>query len=54
MKRIKMVGLDLDGTLLNDKKELTSYTKNVLEKECSDLLQDFFRELRKNGKKIEK
>ena len=30
------------------------FTKNVLEKECSDLLQDFFRELRKNGKKIEK
>lgn len=31
-----------------------NFTKNVLEKECSDLLQDFFRELRKNGKKIEK
>lgn len=30
------------------------FTKNVLEKECSDLLQEFFRELRKNGKKIEK
>ena len=23
MKKIKMIGLDLDGTLLNDKKELT-------------------------------
>ena len=31
-----------------------NFTKNVLEKECSDLLQVFFRELRKNGKKIEK
>lgn len=30
------------------------FKKNVLEKECSDLLQEFFRELRKNGKKIEK
>ena len=36
---------------LNHKVE---FTKNVLEKECSDLLQEFFRELRKNGKKIEK
>ena len=36
---------------LNHKVE---FTKNVLEKECSNLLQDFFRELRKNGKKIEK
>lgn len=31
MKRnIKMIGLDMDGTLLTDKKELTAYTKNVL------------------------
>lgn len=29
--KIKMIGLDLDGTLLNSKKELTSYTKSVLE-----------------------
>lgn len=33
MKRqIKMIGLDLDGTLLTDKKELTEYTRNVLQK----------------------
>ena len=32
MKRIKMVGLDLDGTLLNEKKEVTPYTRAVLEK----------------------
>ena len=25
-----MVGLDLDGTLLNEKKELTAYTRKVL------------------------
>lgn len=31
-----------------------TFEKGVLEKECSDLLQEFFRELRKNGKKIEK
>lgn len=31
-----------------------AFEKGVLEKECSVLLQDFFRELRKNGKKIEK
>lgn len=30
--KIKMIGLDLDGTLLNSKKKMTSYTKNVLEK----------------------
>jgi len=26
----------------------------VLEEECTELLQDFFRELRRKGKKIEK
>ena len=31
-KHIKMVGLDLDGTLLTSKKELTEYTKKTLEK----------------------
>ncbi len=30
--KIKMIGLDLDGTLLTDKKELTSYTREVLQK----------------------
>ncbi|MGN0403808.1 MAG: Cof-type HAD-IIB family hydrolase [Bariatricus sp.] len=30
MSGIKMVGLDLDGTLLNDKKEVTAYTRDVL------------------------
>lgn len=29
--KIKMIGLDLDGTLLNSQKELTPYTKKVLE-----------------------
>lgn len=29
-RKIKMVGLDLDGTLLTDKKELLPYTKDVL------------------------
>lgn len=29
-KEIKIVGLDLDGTLLTDKKELLPYTKNVI------------------------
>ena len=32
MRQIKMIGLDLDGTLLNTQKELTDYTKSVLEK----------------------
>ncbi len=31
-KHIKMVGLDLDGTLLTSKKELTEHTKRILEK----------------------
>lgn len=30
------------------------FEKGVLEEECSELLQNFFRELRRNGKKIEK
>ena len=30
MSKIKMVGLDLDGTLLNDRKELTAYARNVI------------------------
>lgn len=30
MKKIKMIGLDLDGTLLNSKKEVTDHTKNDL------------------------
>ena len=29
-RKIRMVGLDLDGTLLTDKKELLPYTKDVL------------------------
>lgn len=29
--KIKMIGLDLDGTLLNDKKELLPYTRHILE-----------------------
>lgn len=30
MRQIKMIGLDLDGTLLNTKKELTDYSRDVL------------------------
>ena len=29
-QKIKMIGLDLDGTLLNERKELLPYTKEVL------------------------
>lgn len=37
MKRqIKMIGLDCDGTLLNDKKELTDYSRRVLVKALSE------------------
>lgn len=32
MHKIKMIGLDLDGTLLNENKELTPYTAEVLKK----------------------
>lgn len=31
MKKIKMIGLDLDGTLLTEKKELLPYTKRILD-----------------------
>lgn len=31
-RKIKMIGLDLDGTLLTTDKRITPYTKNVLEK----------------------
>lgn len=30
MRQIKMIGLDLDGTLLDEQKHLTEYTRNVL------------------------
>ena len=30
--KMKMIGLDLDGTLLTTEKKMTAYTKNVLEK----------------------
>lgn len=30
--KAKLIGMDLDGTLLNTKKELTEYTKDVLER----------------------
>ncbi len=31
-KKIKMIGLDLDGTLLNSRKELTEYTRTVMKR----------------------
>mgnify|MGYP001852296767 FL=1 len=34
--RIKMIGVDLDGTLLNEKKEITPRTRNVLEKAIAE------------------
>ena len=33
--KIKMIGLDLDGTLLTDKKELTARTKAVISRALS-------------------
>ena len=30
MRTIKMIGLDLDGTLLNREKKLTTYSKEIL------------------------
>lgn len=30
--RIKMIGLDLDGTLLNEKKEITPYSRDVIKR----------------------
>lgn len=30
--KIKMIGLDLDGTLFNDKKEILPYTRDILQK----------------------
>lgn len=53
-KEIKIVGLDLDGTLLTDKKELLPYTKNVIGEALQNgqlfLLQpeDHGQEFRKN------
>ena len=34
-QKIKMIGMDLDGTLLNERKELTPYSRKVLEKAVS-------------------
>ena len=30
MMKVKLIGMDLDGTLLTSKKELTAYTKEIL------------------------
>lgn len=35
MRKIKLIGLDCDGTLLNDNKELTEYSKAVLKRAIS-------------------
>lgn len=35
MRKIKLIGLDCDGTLLNDNKELTEYSKEVLQRAIS-------------------
>lgn len=32
MSRIKMIGMDLDGTLLNSRKELTAFSREVLDR----------------------
>ena len=29
MMKVKLIGMDLDGTLLTSKKELTAYTKEI-------------------------
>lgn len=34
-QKIKMIGMDLDGTLLNERKELTAYSRKVLEQAIS-------------------
>ena len=50
-KEIKIVGLDLDGTLLTDKKELLPYTKNVIGRMVQLFLlqpEDHGQEFRKN------
>ena len=52
--KIKMIGLDLDGTLLTDKKELTERSKEVIAKALRQgiivllLRADRGREFRKN------
>ena len=43
--RIKMIGLDMDGTLLTTEKQLTAYTKQILQEAIEQgievvLLQD--------------
>ena len=32
-QKIKMIGMDLDGTLLNEKKELTAYSERYLNRQ---------------------
>ena len=31
-RKIKLIGLDLDGTLLNEKKEITGHTREILQR----------------------
>ena len=49
-KEIKIVGLDLDGTLLTDKKELLPYTKNVIGQSVSEWIDPRMKELKMTGK----
>ena len=39
-RTIRMIGVDLDGTLLNSEKQLTAYTREVLKKAIEDISID--------------
>ena len=43
MRTIKMIGLDLDGTLLNREKKLTTYSKEILKEAiCQGMIERGF------------
>lgn len=53
-KEIKIVGLDLDGTLLTDKKELLPYTKNVIGEALQNGTQLFLLQPEDHGQEFRK
>ena len=53
-RTIRMIGVDLDGTLLNSEKQLTAYTREVLKKAIEQERFEDAAKIRDEIKEIEK
>ena len=54
LKNIKVIFIDIDGTLTNDKNEITEYTKSVIKKAVSKGIYIIICSGRTNGYVVEK